>query len=303
MNTKSLKFFLAVAEYRNFTKAAERLYITQSALSHHIAELEAELETKLFVRTTRSVRLTPSGEVMYKAARDLIWRLDQITADIRKVDSGVSGELVIGHLVSPFLDFLSDVTIEFREKYPDIAIRYVRKNAGPLMEAFSRGDLDVVFTMSFDVEGMKSVEWKPLYLDSMGIAVRPDHPMANTDHIDYKKLSEESFVSLDEEESPNYHKLMLKVCAARGFTPKIVKTVDRIDGLLLEIKAGLAISITSVGSVRYYIHDLHMIEMEGDDTKFFGVAAWNRDSPNPALQLFLSVLEEHLKNMEGQPSD
>ncbi|MCL2492540.1 MAG: LysR family transcriptional regulator, partial [Clostridiales bacterium] len=90
MDTKSLKFFLAVAEHRNFTKASEQLYITQSALSHHIAELEAELNTKLFLRTTRSVSLTPSGEILYRSAKDLISRFDQIALDIRKADSGAS---------------------------------------------------------------------------------------------------------------------------------------------------------------------------------------------------------------------
>ena len=300
MDTKSLKYFLAVAEYRNFTKAAEHLYITQSALSHHIAELETELETKLFLRTTRSVSLTQSGEIMYKAARDVITRLDHIISDIRNVDSGMTGELVIGHLVSPFSDFLPEVTRKFHTRYPDIEVRYIRKNAGPLCELFSRGELDIIFAMSFDIEEEKAVEWKSLYSDRMGIAVRQDHPFAKGKKIDLKALSAEKFVFLDEAESPNYYRLMLQACAARGFVPNIVVKTDRIDALLLDIKAGLAISIMPLSSCRYYVHDLHLAELEGDDIQFSGAAGWHSDSKNPVLPLFLSVLDEYMLDQTSQ---
>jgi len=294
MDTKSLKYFLAVAEHRNFTKASEQLYITQSALSHHIAELESELSTKLFIRTTRSVSLSPSGEVLYRSAKDLISRFDQLATEIRKVDSGASGELVIGHLFSPFKDFLPELTRRFQTEYPDVEIRFVRKNMGPLFETFSRGEIDVLFTMSFDIKGMQGVEWKPLFPDGVSLVVRFDHPLANAKSIDYTLLKGESFISLEEAESPRFYPLMMQVCAARGFVPNIVSTPATVEGVLMDVKAGFGIAVvpTNIGS--YFVHDLQFIELEGEDTKFSDSVAWRKDNKNPTVPLFLSSLDRFL---------
>jgi len=294
MDTKSLRFFLAIAEHRNFTKAAEQLYITQSALSHNIAELEAEMNTKLFHRTTRSVSLTPSGEILYKSAKDLISRLDSIAIEIQKVDSGMTGELVIGHLLSPFKDFLPAITKHFQEEYPDIKIRFVRKNMAPLTETLIRGEVDALCTMSFDIDRIQGVEWKPLFPDGMSLALPPDHPMADTDAIDYQKLAGERFITLEIEESPRYHSLMLKVCAARGFIPNIVATPAAVDSVLMDVRAGFGVAIvpTSIGS--YYKHDLKFIELEGDDTKFYEAVAWRKDNDNPTVPLFISSIERFI---------
>jgi DNA-binding transcriptional LysR family regulator len=293
MDTKSLKYFLYVAEHRNFTKAAAQLYITQSALSHHIAELEKELSTKLFLRTTRSVNLTPSGEILYKSAKDLMAHFDQISDDIRKADSGLSGELVIGHLISPLNDFLPDVTKNFLVAYPDIKIRYDQKSPGPLMKSFSQDEVDVAFVMSFDVEGKADVEWEPLYTDRMSIAVRSDHPLAATLTLDYQKLAGERFIFTTDTASPNWNRQVLKVCAARGFVPNIITRADRAESILFDVKAGLGIAIIPFNSARHNTHDLHFCEMEGEDTKFSEVVAWKKDCRNPIVPFFLAMLKEN----------
>jgi len=294
MDTKSLRFFLAVAEHRNFTKAAEQLYITQSALSHNIADLEAELGTKLFHRTTRSVSLTPSGEVLYKNAKDLISRFDRIETEIRKADSGATGELIIGHLLSPFKDFLPEVTKRFQSEYPEIKIRYVRANIAPLTDALIRREVDVIFTMSFEFGILQDVEWRPLFPDGMSLIIPPDHPLADSDTIDYKRLANEKFVTLDERESPRFHSKMIQVCAARGFIPDLVATPPAVDSVLIDVRAGFGIAIvpTSIGT--YYKHDLKFIELDGEDTKFFEAIAWRKDNKNPTVPLFLSSLDRFL---------
>ena len=294
MDTKSLKFFLAVAEHRNFTKAAEQLFISQSALSHSIAELEAELDTKLFHRTTRSVGLSPSGEVLYKNAKDLISQFDKVVTEIRKADSGTTGEIIIGHLLSPFKDFLPAVTKYFQTEYPEIKVKYVRKNIAPLTESLIRGEVDVILTMSFDVDNHQDVEWMPLFPDGMSLALYPDHPMAALETIDYQKLAKEDFVTLEESESPRFHSMMIKVCAARGFIPNFSATPSAVDSVLMDVRAGfgLAIMPTSVGS--YYRHELKFLEIEGEDTKFFEAAAWRKDNNNPTVPLFISALDRFL---------
>ncbi|MCL1895449.1 MAG: LysR family transcriptional regulator [Clostridiales bacterium] len=295
MDTKSLRFFLAVAEHRNFTKAAEQLYSTQSTLSHNIAELEAELDTKLFHRTTRSVSLTPSGEVLYKNAKDLIARFERIETEIRKADSGTSGEIIIGHLLSPFKDFLPAMKKHFQAEYPDIKVRFVRKNLAPLTEALIRREIDVLFTMSFGIDSLPDIQWKPLFPDGMSLALYPDHPLAGAESIDYPELGKEDFVTLEEGESPIFHSMMLRVCAARGFIPNIVATPPAVDSVLMDVRAGFGIAIVPTNLGKYYKHDLEFIELEGEDTKFYEAAAWRKDNSNPTVPLFLSSIDRFLE--------
>ena len=296
MNTKSIKYFLAVAEYRNFTRAGEHLFITQSALSHHIAELEAELETKLFTRTTRSVTLTPAGEIMHRSAKELIALLDRITDDIKKADSGVSGELVIGHLMGPFKEILPEVTRIFQLRYPDVEIRYVRKNSGPLSESFLRGEVDVIFSMTPFFEGFVDFEWRALQADGVSIFMDHNHPLAKEETIDFSVVSKERFVALDETEAPIWNQMVMRVCASRGFVPNIVEKADRIDALLMEVKAGLALTIMPTTGCHYYFSDLHYFEVDGDDTKFSDAVAWRTGNNNPVVPLFISVLEDYLSD-------
>ena len=302
MDTKSLKYFLAVAEHRNFTKAAEGLYITQSALSHNIAELELELDTKLFLRTTRSVNLTQSGEILLKSAKDLISSFEKISTEIRKFNSGTSGELVIGHIFSPFTDFLPNLTRHFHNEYPDIKIRFIRKNMGPLMEIFLRKELDILFTMSFDFDRgqiIEGVEWKPLFPDGMSLVVRHDHPLATSSAIDYKLLAKERFISLEEGESPSFYPLMLQICAARGFVPDIAITPSTVEGVLMQVKAGFGVAIIPTSISQILVNDLRFIDLEGEDTKFSEIVAWRSDSNNPSVPFLLSSLNRFMEDPEN----
>ena len=240
-------------------------------------------------------RLTPSGEILYKSAKDLISRFDQISLEMRKADSGASGELVIGHIFSPFRDLLPDLTMHFQTEYPDCKIRFIRKNMGPLFDDLSRKELDLIFTMSFGVDNEPGIDWKPLRPDGMSLVVRNDHPLANAGTIDFKKLSSEGFVSLAEgETSPRWAPYLARVCAARGFVPNTIITSATVEGMLMNIKAGFGIAIVPSGIDSGMVPDLKFIEIEGEDTKFFEAVAWRKDNDNPAVPLFLSFLDRFL---------
>lgn len=299
MDTRLLRYFLAVAEHKNFTEAAKHLYMTQSALSHQIINLEKELDAKLFIRTTRSVELTSAGLVLQRSAKDLIAQIDQISNQIRKAESGLLGELRIGSITAPFKKLLPDLLLQFQQKFPDIKVDYVHQNVGALYESLEYGRLDIAFTMSFDLLDSSTIVCKPLFLDGISIAARPDHPVCQQSTIDFSTLSHESFVTLSEKESPRWHKLMIKVCANRDFVPNIFRRHHLAESVLLDVEAGLGIAILPTSITRCYTSDLKFIELDGEDTKFHDVLAWKKDNPNPSIPLFLKMFD-HVELDIGQ---
>ncbi|MCL1896745.1 MAG: LysR family transcriptional regulator [Clostridiales bacterium] len=293
MDTKKLRYFLSVAEHRNFTAAAKYLYITQSALSHHIAELEKELGAKLFTRTTRSVSLTAAGEILKANAQDLIARFDMILEQIQGAESGIFGNLRIGYIISPFKKFLPDLLVRFRRDEPGVKLHYAHQNMAELHESLLQGAVDIAFTLSFAVAEERQVAWEPLRQDSMSLAMRKDHPMNGRPGIDYRKLAGEPFVIMDESKTPHIHNLMMKICASHGFVPKIVKRSHSVESVIMDVEAGFGVTIMPTSTMDCFMSDLAFIRIEEPDTVFSDVIAWKKDNPNPCIQLFIRFFNRY----------
>lgn len=293
MDTTILRYFLAVAEHRNFTEAAKHLYITQSALSHLITNLEKELDAKLFIRTTRSVSLTPAGEILQANARNLLNQFDNLLGQIHEAESGVSGVLKIGYLTAPFRKILPDMIVRFKQTRPKIKIQYAHQNLSELHESLLHGMIDIAFTMSFDIGAANDIAWTPLNQDGMCLALRKEHPMNEASQIDFTALASEPFVMLDEPENLSFHDLTLKVCASRGFIPRIVKRSPTVESVFMDVEAGFGVAIIPSSIAAGYLSDLAFIELDGVDTVFTDVIAWRKENLNPCIPLFVQFFNRY----------
>lgn len=269
------------------------MYITQSALSHYIADLEKDLGAKLFIRTTRSVSLTPTGEILRANAQNLLDQFDALLEQIREAESGIFGVLKIGYLTAPFRRSLPDTLVQFKQTKPGVKLQYSHQGPDELRESLIHGMIDIAFTMSFDIDTASDIVWSPLRQDGMCLMLRKDHPMCESAQIDFASLANEPFVILDEPESPNFLDLMMKVCASRGFIPRIVKRSPTIESLLMEIGTGAGVTILPSNTAKGYPSDLAFIELDGADTVFADVIAWEKENPNPCIPSFVQFFNQH----------
>jgi len=292
MDTKLLGYFIAVAENLNFTEAAKKLYITQSALSRNIAELEKELGTKLFVRTTRSVMLTPSGKAFYEVAREIEDKLNQVYRRIDKYNSGLFGDLRIGHLLSPFIDVLPPLFLAFRQKFPEIELTCTQYNTGSLCKTLERGAIDIGFASSFNFHDSNIYKVHIVKPDSICLVFRKDHPACRQPHLDFNALAQEPFVILAEQESPIFFNLFKQVCKNRGFVPHLIDLPQRPESILFYVMAGFGIGVITTCMINNSgAYDLEYREIEGKDASFFNVAAYKKDNLNPSIPVFIRELE------------
>jgi LysR family transcriptional regulator, cyn operon transcriptional activator len=143
MELRHLRYFCAVAELEHFHKAAERLCITQPALSNQIKQLENELSTKLFARSGRNVRLTESGEIVLDAARKILNEVDFLKETVHEVESGNRGSLKVGVLQSINTLYCRQLVTTFDQMHPHISLNLLELPNRDIEAGLLQGELDV----------------------------------------------------------------------------------------------------------------------------------------------------------------
>lgn len=243
MELRHLRYFLAVAEELNFTRAAKRLQIAQPPLSQQIIKLERELGVELFERTSRAVRLTPAGTALVTEAQDLLRRATESARTIQQVGHGSRGLLRIGAVPSAFSGILSDVVPEFRRCRPNVYVVPHDMETTDQIEALVNGSIDIGFfrasrTSSHVKIATSVVEQEPLF-----VALPIGHPALSIEDIDLKTLADERFVLFPRHDSPEAFDAIIAACSAAGFTPHIALEARNDHSLISIVAMGLGVSI------------------------------------------------------------
>jgi len=298
MYIHQLHYFIAVATHLNFTTAAKHLFVTQSAVSQQIADLEKQIGVKLFIRNKRSVRLTKAGAVFLKEATGIVNKLEEAILKTRKVETGVTGDLKVGFIRSPMEKYFPRLVKQFHRKYPDVKIRLTQYNMGSLKKALLNDELDIAFTMSMGLNNIDELEFRILFPEYHHVAMNCEHPLADRTTIDITELAQEPFVLMSKEESPDGYNVVLSSCANKGFIPEIVSEPLLMETVLLLIDSGIGISIlpTHVKEI-YSSPTIHFIDIVGNEAVCDMVASWKSTNPNPSISLFIkeldSVISQH----------
>lgn len=145
MNLHQLNCFIAVAQHLNFTEASKRLHIAQSAVSHNIAELEKELDVKLFNRTTQSVTLTSAGDVFLKEAFQITSMAVEAATKAKQVALGQRGKLTVGFVFTPIISSMVGSFKRFYENYPNIDVYYNSYDSITMSRLLDNEELDIGF--------------------------------------------------------------------------------------------------------------------------------------------------------------
>lgn len=181
MELRVLRYFLAVAQYQNITKAAQELLVSQPTLSRQLAELEAELGVTLFIRGHRQITLTEAGEYLQARAKEIVQLADQTATDL-KADQVISGTLALGAGESVGMQRIMTVLSQMIHDYPDIKLRLVSGNAAEMEAALKRGTIDFAVLMAdraldnyHHLQLPETERW--------GLVLRKDDPLAQKEAI------------------------------------------------------------------------------------------------------------------------
>lgn len=286
MNFSQIKCFLAAAECLSFTRAADRLYLSQPVLSRQIASMEDELDIELFIREKKSIRLTPAGAVfaegLNKLAREYQALVDRTTA----VHKGFAGNLNIGmvdgQLVCPPY---SEALKRFHDEYPDVRANLSRHTLAGLRNAIMNGEIDVAFQALFNLHNEDDLDYIPVGLAQTMLVIPKSHPLADKDGLSLTDFKEDTFLTLPETESPYIARFSDRVAKHDFFTPKTLLAPD-IGTLALWLEAGYGIfPLNSNHALR---NNPNVVFKEIPELEeLVEIVMWKKDNSNPMIRLFV----------------
>lgn len=249
MELRQLKYFREVAERQHVTRAAEKLFVSESAISRAVTQLEEELGVPLFYRQGRAVVLSPYGRLFLENVTRALGVLESGRRLLREQTEQESGTVSLGFLHSLGVEMVPGLIKEYRRKHPGIQFTLLVQRSGEmLMEELAGGGIDLCLSVP-GMFGQSDVRWNHLLDEELLIAMPRAHRLAAGRTLSLKELSSEPFLVLSPE-----HTLRIifdRVCADASFSPKIAFEGMDIATLRGLIAAGLGIGLLPPAPARF----------------------------------------------------
>jgi len=292
MDLRHLRYFLAVAEERHFTRAAEKLGIQQPPLSQQIRQLEDELGTKLFHRLTRGVELTGSGTFLMQEARQILDHVERTKAAVQSLGRGTSGHIRVGFSnASYFNPVVSQVIHDYRERYPEVVLTPVQSVTASLVQSLHNAEVDVAFLRApFDEEGLGS----DLIVEEPLVAVIPaGHPLAGNTGLELASLAKESFLLFPRSTSPGFYDSIIGACQNAGFSPRLGQETPDIPSAVHLVGAGFGVSVVPRALTQIHAERVVYIPIIGEVPMAWTRLSYRRHDQSQAVKNFVTVARRH----------
>ena len=246
MDIRRIKYFLSLAETGNYTETAERMYTSQGNVSKQIQAMEKELDTLLFDRSRRRIRLTETGEMLLPYARQIVQLYDEMEESVHSMSS--AEELILRiHAIPVGASYqIPKILSGFRKAHPEVQVHFKEMEKAYLNDNLEEGLCDMIFTRSFPEEEVQ-YDKCPIARDRFVAVMSREHPLSGKTLIRLEELAGSPFLLLDEK--TGLLGQVTDLCQEAGFTPKIAYKGVRIDTILGMVENNLGVSILMEGSV------------------------------------------------------
>lgn len=285
-----MRYVVAVAETRNFTRAAERCDVVQSSLSHRIAGLERELGVKLFARSSRRVELTSAGEAFLAGARECLAAADRAATDAAAATGVVRGRLAVGVIVTTAAVDVPELLQRYRARYPDVRVVLRSGRSDDLAAAIRDGDLDIAFLGLPQGERPSGVETVVLDDDEHVLVVPAGHRLAGARRVTLREIAEETFV--DFVGGSPARAQSDQAFAAAGLSRDVAYEAGVVELMTGLVARGLGVALLPSAFVRPLVADdpgLALVPVR-DGPRRTEYLAWSPFNPGPATRAMLEVL-------------
>jgi len=247
MELRQLRYFVAVAEGGNISRAAQKLFLTQPALSRQIKSLEDEIGQCVLERSAHSIRLTPAGEALLREACDLLKSADSMLERVRAAAQSV--RLRIGYAPSLASGLLSIAVENFAQKHPTARVELFDLSTKEMLAGLENETLDVALTVR-QKRGGHGLEWTPLVQVSWQLAVNAQHPLAQRARVAAAEVAREPLLVFCQRDYPEYWSVITGWLREHQQRPAIAGEYDGVDSLLAAVESGLGVAIVTTRTAR-----------------------------------------------------
>ncbi|QNQ11954.1 LysR family transcriptional regulator [Sphingomonas alpina] len=287
MEVSQLRAFVTLADLQHFGRAADRLHITQPALTKRLQALEARIGARLFERDRTGTALTPVGKALVADAARIVADAEAWSARARAVVNGIEGRLDIGFGLST-IDLAPRLVGAFRRAYPTVAVSLNDFSSSEQIERLRDGRLDLGF-VRFPVPAA-DIASRPLMTGQLALASFADGA-GTRGTADLQSLNEIGFILIDRTRGPGLRAQIDRWCDLRRFAPRIIQTADDIQTVLALVAAGVGVSIVPHQAARLMGESVALEPLSGAEAEWSLGAAWRSGASNPALRNFLGLMD------------
>lgn len=293
ISPEDYRIFSEVAKHRNLSKAAAALFISQSALSRRILQLEKELGLVLFDRTPQGVELTPGGKLILDQYNLIDESFRTLLKNARLYNNGQMGLITIGvqdgHLIDDHT--LSFIRL-FTTRYPGIKLDIQCLSHANLLERIKTGHLDVGFMNNFDLVDLENVCHCVTCRAQGHIVLSADHVLAIDEGLyDFSQLNKETLLVTDPSVAKAGVTFVQNICRTCGFFPREIRLAPSHSTMMLWVIIGIGFAISCKNA--WYGHPRIKFIPLPEHAFCDQVAVWNRENHNPTSKLFIADLEDY----------
>ncbi len=298
MELRHLRYFQAVAETLNFSRAAERLHIAQPPLSRQIRDLEAELGVPLFSRKHTKVQLTAAGQHLHRGLPELADRLAELLAETQRVGRGATTSLNIGTDWQLPLEPLVRAASKLRQQGGlNARIHFVDLSIDEQIHALSERRIDIAFIAEAFIGSRRGLELLQIDNPTVLVALPAGHPLASRRKVPLHELRHERWVLFSPRLAPTFRELVARICRKAKFSPQFGPTAPTMDGMFGLVAAGEGVCPTLASFTRHSPGGIKFVET--DCAPFTLYAAWLKKNKSESLAAYLALLRQQVAGRSG----
>lgn len=290
---RQLRYFVTVAEELSFTRAAQRLHISQPPLSQQIQALELDLGVKLLDRDRRNVALTEAGAVLLEQARQLLAKAEDMRSLVSETAAGFGGQLRLAYTVSvSFHPTLPQSLLRFGELAPNVRVRLHEMYTENQFAALRAGEIDLGFVRDLP---RHEADARALRLDVIDrerllLALPSGHPLAGRSSLRLGEAAGEGFVIQPRELAPTLYDRLVQLAAQAGFHPRVHQQAQQLNGVIALVAAGMGLALVPATMQVVRLAGVSYVPLEDPDAYLLLAAASRLDEDSPVVARFLETL-------------
>ena len=290
MDIYQLRSFYEIVREQSFTRAADKLFLTQPAISLQIKALESELDEILLERNRRQLRLTPAGEILFAHAKAVLSRLEKARDDIAALKQVLRGRLTIGTSDTNCTYVLPNVLAEFRARYPAVELN-IRNRMSPEVSNLVLND-EVEFGLATLPVKHRDLVSESLFERRDVLICPPDHALGKRRRIGLKQLAEYPFLVLERRSTSR--QLLDEVFQRQGLALQVEMTLGGIEIIKRYVEIGLGIALVPEVAVEAEVaaRKVHAVQVNGLAKRQIGLIEHRQRRRSPATEAFLALLRE-----------
>jgi DNA-binding transcriptional LysR family regulator len=299
MELRHLRYFVAVAEELNFTRAAEKLRLAQPSLTRQIHNLEEELGVRLLDRTKNQVSLTAEGRSFLADARRLVALSLESVRAVQRFSRGESGQLNLGYLFKYNFDLLPATLATFDRTCPEIAVNLFDMSPAEQLRALAARKIDLGFVglrPPADHQNMAILGWECVAHHEVVVVLPASHALAKQSKITITDLKSLFFVAMSEETHPGSREWLSGLCQQAGFTPRILQDVELESGIMTFVAEGLGVTLAR-GQLKNLPHPGVVFRPLAASVRADYSIAWHRENRSKALSQYVEIVKREAASL------